>query len=61
MINKRRQFLKSSLAAGIAPFISGGAAGAQIIGANDRLRLAVAGLNGRGKNHIDGFLGQKNV
>ena len=61
MINKRRQFLKSSLAAGIAPFISGGTAGAQIIGANDRLRLAVAGLNGRGKNHIDGFLGQKNV
>lgn len=61
MINKRRQFLKSTLAAGVAPFISGGIAGAQIIGANNRLRLAVAGLNGRGKSHIDGFLGQKGV
>ncbi|RZN82593.1 MAG: Gfo/Idh/MocA family oxidoreductase, partial [Verrucomicrobiaceae bacterium] len=61
MINKRRHFLKSSLAAGVAPFISGGIAGAQIIGANNRLRLAVAGLNGRGKSHIDGFLGQKGV
>ncbi len=61
MINKRRHFLKSTLAAGVAPFISGGVAGAQIIGANNRLRLAVAGLNGRGKSHIDGFLGQKGV
>ncbi|MDA7892253.1 Gfo/Idh/MocA family oxidoreductase [Akkermansiaceae bacterium] len=61
MINKRRHFLKSTLAAGIGPFISGGIAGAQIIGANNRLRLAVAGLNGRGKSHIDGFLGQKGV
>ncbi|MDB4739608.1 Gfo/Idh/MocA family oxidoreductase, partial [Akkermansiaceae bacterium] len=61
MINKRRHFLKSTLAAGVAPFISGGIAGAQIIGANNRLRLAVAGLNGRGKSHIDGFLGQKGV
>ncbi len=61
MLNKRRHFLKSTLAAGVAPFISGGIAGAQIIGANNRLRLAVAGLNGRGKSHIDGFLGQKGV
>ena len=58
MLSKRRHFLKSTLAAGVAPFISGGIAGAQIIGANNRLRLAVAGLNGRGKSHIDGFLGQ---
>ncbi|MFK7849921.1 MAG: Gfo/Idh/MocA family protein [Akkermansiaceae bacterium] len=61
MTKSRRQFLKSSLAAGITPFISGGIAGAQIIGANNRLRLAVAGLNGRGKSHIDGFLGIKGV
>ena len=36
-------------------------ASGKIIGANERLRIAVAGLNGRGKNHISGWLGQKNV
>ena len=61
MSKNRRHFLKSSLAAGVAPFISGGVNGAQIIGANDRLRIAVAGLNSRGKSHIGGYLGQKNV
>lgn len=30
-------------------------------GANERLRIAVAGLNGRGKNHIEGWLSQENV
>jgi predicted dehydrogenase len=61
MSKNRRSFLKSSLAAGITPFISGGLAGAQIIGANDRVRIAIAGLHGRGKSHIGGFLGQENV
>ncbi|MCP4452443.1 MAG: gfo/Idh/MocA family oxidoreductase, partial [Planctomycetes bacterium] len=32
-----------------------------MLGANDRLRIAVAGLNGRGRGHIDGWLGQDNV
>ena len=36
-------------------------ASGQVSGANDRLRIAVAGLNGRGKSHIDGWLGQDNV
>lgn len=30
-------------------------------GANDRVRIAVAGLNGRGGSHINGWLGQDNV
>ena len=30
-------------------------------GANDRIRVAVAGIRSRGKNHIDGFQKLKNV
>ena len=30
-------------------------------GANDRLRIAVAGLNGRGGAHVGGWLNQDNV
>jgi predicted dehydrogenase len=33
----------------------------RVMGANDRLRIAVAGLNGRGKNHISGWLKQDHV
>ncbi len=54
----RRDFLKGSLATagGIALFnISGTRAGGQIIGANDRIRIAVAGLHGRGGNHLGAF------
>lgn len=57
----RRSFLKHSLATGAALTVCGSQAGAQASGANNRLRIAVAGLNGRGKNHIDGWLGQDNV
>ena len=32
-----------------------------MLGANDRLRIAVAGLNGRGQSHISGWLDQDNV
>ncbi|MDH7569446.1 MAG: Gfo/Idh/MocA family oxidoreductase, partial [Armatimonadota bacterium] len=51
----RRAFLKGSLAA------AGSMAGYSLIGttalgANDRIRVAVAGLNGRGKAHIEGYL-----
>ena len=59
----RRNFLKTSLVAGTTFTISGyGAASSpRIIGANNRLRIAVAGLNGRGSSHIAGWLGQDNV
>lgn len=64
----RRQFLKHSLAAGSA-IVAGGlgasthvfGAQSRVIGANNRLRIAVAGLNGRGKAHISGWLEQNNV
>lgn len=58
--NTRRHFLKSSAAAG-GLLLTGTRASAAVDGANDRVRIAVAGLNGRGKSHINGWLGQKNV
>ena len=45
----RRHFLKTSLAAGSTLLISGySMPSARAAGANDRLRIAVAGVNGRG-------------
>lgn len=58
-MTKRRDFIKKSVL-GTAG-ISIGAMGfsrksyARIIGANERFRVAVCGVNGRGKSHISGF------
>lgn len=38
-----------------------GASTAAWAGANDRVRVAVIGLNGRGKDHLRGIMNQKNV
>lgn len=57
----RRRFLQSGVLTGAGLLISGTRASGNIIGANDRLRIAVAGLNGRGQSHIAGWLGQDNV
>ena len=59
----RRRFLQSSTAAAATSsfLITGTRASGQIKGANDRLRIAVAGLNGRGGSHIGGWMGQQNV
>ena len=49
--DNRRKFLKSSatLAAGVSLF---GMPGIVRAGANDRIRVAVVGLGGRGQNHV---------
>ena len=60
----RRTFLKGTMAAAGAAAtitISGTKAGARVLGANDRFRIAVAGLRGRGGDHIGGYVRQKNV
>jgi len=60
----RRTLLKGALGvAGAAatlnvPMI---AARGSVLGANERFRMAVCGLNGRGGSHIGGFSGQKDV
>ncbi|MDP6444186.1 MAG: Gfo/Idh/MocA family oxidoreductase, partial [Pirellulaceae bacterium] len=59
----RRSFLQTTAAAtaGSSFLITGTQASGNVRRANDRLRIAVAGLNGRGKSHIGGWLGQDNV
>jgi predicted dehydrogenase len=57
----RRGFLQTTTAAGGSLLLTGTRASGRIIGANDRLRVAVAGLNGRGQSHLSGWLDQPNV
>jgi predicted dehydrogenase len=57
----RRNFLQGAAVAGSSLLITGTRASGKVVGANNRLRIAVAGLNGRGKSHIDGWLKQDNV
>lgn len=49
----RRTFLQRSLAAGAALTIAGTKASGRVIGANDAIRVGIAGLNGRGVSHLD--------
>ncbi len=59
----RRQFLQHAAAGGLAATfaIAGTKASGKIIGANDRIRLGVAGINGRGVSHLDAFAAMKDV
>ncbi|AGA27896.1 Gfo/Idh/MocA family protein [Singulisphaera acidiphila] len=59
----RRQFLGRSVAAGIgASFAIGGTkSSGRVIGANDTIRIGVAGLNSRGEAHVDAFSSIKGV
>lgn len=57
----RRKFLESTSAAGATLLLCGTRASGKILGANDRVRIGVAGLNGRGQSHIGGWMGQDNV
>ncbi|QDV33534.1 Gfo/Idh/MocA family protein [Tautonia plasticadhaerens] len=58
----RRTFLTGSMAAIGAGFAIGGTkASGRILGANDTINLAVAGLNGRGGAHVGEFSGMEGV
>lgn len=58
----RRQFVKQSLFAAGATFAIGGTkSSGNILGANDAIRVGVAGLNGRGHSHTDAFTKIKGV
>lgn len=57
----RRRFLQTTLATAATVTIGGTKSSARVTGANDRIRIAVAGLNGRGHSHTDAYLGMKNV
>src|ERR1022692_428541 len=55
----RRRFIRSSLLAAAAfkawPLIAQSSVKSRIIGANDDIRYAVIGFNGRGTSHIEGL------
>ena len=54
----RRQFVQGSVAAGAALGV-GFSPWRRALGANEEIRVAVIGFNGRGKSHIGGALGYK--
>src|SRR5438309_6251587 len=60
----RRTFLKHTATA-TASFplvtIAGTKASGRVLGANDAIRVGVAGIHGQGNAHIDQYLGLKNV
>src|SRR5437870_5241565 len=53
----RRQFLATAAVATVA----GTKSSAKVLGANDRVRIAVAGLNGRGGSHVGEWSKMANV
>src|SRR4051794_22584215 len=57
----RRRFLESSLAAAATITVAGTKSSGKVLGANDTVRIGIAGLNGRGGEHVGQFLGKKNV
>lgn len=59
--SSRRQFLQTSAAFGAAFTISGTKSSGRVIGANDRVRVACAGLNGRGSAHVGAYNGMDDV
>ena len=64
-MTQRREFIKKSILGAAGVTIGGMGFSTKsytsIIGANDRFRIAICGVNGRGKSHIGGFGGQDNV
>jgi len=60
----RRRFLKNTAAAStVFPLftIAGTKASGKVLGANDTIRIGVAGIHGRGRSHIDAFAPMDNV
>src|SRR5690606_36026709 len=60
----RRKFLKTTAAASTAFSlftIAGTKSSGQVLGANDVIRVGVAGIRGRGGAHIDELAGRKGV
>jgi predicted dehydrogenase len=57
---ERREFLKTTGKA-ITAATAALALGGKILGANDRVRVAICGTRGRGTDHIKGFSGVPNV
>jgi predicted dehydrogenase len=64
MRTTRRSFLKQTVAAGAAfPLftIAGTKSSGRVLGANDTVRVGIAGIHGQGNAHIDQYVKLKNV
>jgi predicted dehydrogenase len=57
----RREILKKGIPAALGVFAIPTLIPSTAFGANDRLRVAIIGVNGRGKDHIQGFMKLANV
>jgi predicted dehydrogenase len=57
----RRGFLKSTLAAAATVTIAGTKSSGRVLGANEVIRVGVAGLNGRGGSHVSEFTNMAGV
>ncbi len=57
----RRKFLQTTTGLGLAAAAAPEVVSSRVFGANDRVRVAVLGVNGRGRNHIRGFMGLDGV
>ena len=57
----RRKFIQASAAVTGSLLLTGTKSTYGIDRANDRVRIAVVGMNGRGRNHVEGWLKAKNV
>ncbi len=57
----RRDALKATAGAGLLFAVGGTKSSGRVIGANDTVRVAVAGVNGRGSAHVGGFSELNNV
>src|SRR5215510_9265101 len=55
----RRRFFNQTLAAAATVTIAGTKSSGKVLGANDVIRVGVAGINGQGKGHIEQYLGLK--
>lgn len=60
-MNSRREFLKTAATGSLAALTLPTIIPARAFGANDRIRVAVIGVNGRGQDHISGFSKLPNV
>src|SRR5579871_4243764 len=57
----RRNFLKNTLAAAASVTIAGTKSSGRVLGANEVIRIGVAGLNGRGGSHVNAFTRMEGV
>ncbi|MCI0639355.1 MAG: Gfo/Idh/MocA family oxidoreductase [Gemmataceae bacterium] len=57
----RRSFIKQTLAAAATITVAGTKSSGQVVGANDTIRIGVAGLNGRGSAHVGAFAPMQGV